>query len=386
MINLELTFSIILALVIFYPLLSQFIQKNNQLKIMVVLASIFTGLFLRLYLAWASKGNYDMESFNIVSDLFLKGENVYAKTFRYNYTPIWFILLGLFKLITKSLALPFPFVVRGFLTFIDLASLCLLYKIARIKKTAYDKAAVLFFLNPISIILTGHHGQFENLTIFFILLGVYLYYKSKKIKLSWLIFTLAGMVKHSVFNQILVFLNHSLRNKKKIFFLFFTSIVIFLTSFAPFLKKAGRSIIYNVFLYRSTGTLDAYGVLNIMARLGVPLSLIKGYWYFFYPLFFVFPLFLSSKKLLKNLLLVFLFFLSFAPGFAMQYTILPIALGSLRGGPGFFVYTLITSFYLMGHGAELGLPRFHSFWHDEVWHGVMFWFFLEFYLKRKTRN
>lgn len=379
-IDFEKILTSILGFILLYPFMSSFVQGRKNLKLLIIIGVILLGSFLRIYLAYYSLGNFDMESFEIVANLVLKGKNVYANTYRYNYSPIWFLALGFFKKLSNLTLMSFSFIIRYFLTIVDLASLYILYKITKLKKISFDKVAVYFFLNPISIILTGHHGQFENLTIFFILLGVWLYYKTHKVKPSWLFLTFAGIIKHLVFNQIIIFLTCSLKDKKRIILFFLTSVFLFLITFLPYWHEGKQGIINNVFFYRSTGRLGDYGVPNILERLKIPEFLIVWYKNLFYPIYFLFPLLLSSKKLIRNLLLGMLFFLIFAPGFALQYTVLPIALGSLRTGTGLIVYTLITSFYLMGHGAELDILRFKTFWHYEVWYAAIFWFFIEYHL------
>ena len=80
-----------------------------------------------------------------------------------------------------------------------------------------------------------------------------------------------------------------------------------------------------------------------------------------------------------------LFFLSFTFGYVVQSAILPIAIGSLRGGIGFLVYTFVISFYVMGHGAELDLLRFKTINLGEVWYVVIFWYFIELFLNSNKK-
>ena len=61
------------------------------------------------------------------------------------------------------------------------------------------KIGLLFFLNPISIIITGHHNQFTNFALLFGFLSVLLYEKNNlnfKIILPLIIMGLSLSVKH----------------------------------------------------------------------------------------------------------------------------------------------------------------------------------------------
>jgi hypothetical protein len=148
----------------------------------------------------------------------------------------------------------------------------------------------------------------------------------------------------------------------------------------PYWSDGRKGIIYNVFLYRSSGRLGDYGIANVLEKMKFSKECISWYKNLFYPLYFAFPLFLPDKNLLKNQLFGVLFFLVFASGFALQYTALPIALGALRGNIGFLSYTLMASFYLMGHGAEVDIECYGIVWHNEVWLAAVFWFLVEIFL------
>ena len=54
---------------------------------------ILAGTIIRLILAGAVFGNFDMDSYEIVVGIVHKGGNVYAETDRYNYSPVWFMVL-----------------------------------------------------------------------------------------------------------------------------------------------------------------------------------------------------------------------------------------------------------------------------------------------------
>ena len=65
------------------------------------------------------------------------------------------------------------------------------------------------------------------------------------------------------------------------------------------------------------------------------------------------------------------------PSIASEGTSLPVALGALRPSPGFFVYSSVTSFYLLGSYYNLHLPAFSWVPIGSVWFAALYWFWLE---------
>lgn len=136
--------------------------KPIDLVLFVLAATI--GLAIRLWLASLGH-NYDMASWTIVSDIVVAGKNVYLSTTRYNYGPIWFIILGGLRRLHDAFGMDrlgpesFHIAVVAFLSLCDIA-------IAWLLLHSYGLgAAVFFLLNPVSLLLTGHHSQMDNLAL-----------------------------------------------------------------------------------------------------------------------------------------------------------------------------------------------------------------------------
>jgi hypothetical protein len=121
----------------------------------------FMAILARLAFGARSPGNYDIESYKVVVRLIETGQSVYANTARYNYGPLWsWLLWCLWKLAGLfTSANAFHFCVSALLTLVDMA-------LAFILARRYTPQAALFFLTcPISILITGVHGQFDNLAV-----------------------------------------------------------------------------------------------------------------------------------------------------------------------------------------------------------------------------
>lgn len=120
------------------------------------------GVVLRLWLSTLGH-NFDLESYWLVSELVEAGRSVYAETARYNYGPLWFLILKPLREITRLVGVDdifhFHVIVATFLTLVDLV-------ITIVLKERYGlKASLFFILNPVSILITGYHSQFDNLAI-----------------------------------------------------------------------------------------------------------------------------------------------------------------------------------------------------------------------------
>lgn len=228
-------------------------KRKSKIYIAVFMLVIFAGTCLRFY-AMSRGHNFDFESYKIVGDIVARGGNVYAETVRYNYGPVWFGILGLFReisLLFTSQDFLFRILITGFLTIVDILISIILYK-------KYSLAtAVIFFINPISIEITGFHNQFDNLAVLIGLVGLLLMPKPGSNRLtkqhiySAVIIGLSLMTKHIFFMLPLwLFIREKSISIKLA--MFFIPLTIFGLSFLPFIFNGGLAgIIQNVFLYKS---------------------------------------------------------------------------------------------------------------------------------------
>jgi len=113
----------------------------------------------------ASQGNnYDVESFALVADTVLDGRVVYAETARHNYGPVWAYVAAAVRLFQEA-----TFGVRALGLFHILTAALLAYVdvlIALLLRRRYGAGAAAWFLaNPVSLLITGYHSQFDNLAV-----------------------------------------------------------------------------------------------------------------------------------------------------------------------------------------------------------------------------
>lgn len=174
---------------------------------------IALALLLRLLLAKLG-GNYDLESFEITGDIILNGDSVYEHTNRYNYGPIWAYCLGFLKYLSS--------IGGGFnKTLFHAYIVCTLFLfelllLKALLKNGFDQLMCLIFLfNPISLILIGHHSQFDIIAIS-IAYWAYLFIKNKQLFWGIFLLGLSYSIKHIfVFLPLILLFDKSINFKNR---------------------------------------------------------------------------------------------------------------------------------------------------------------------------
>jgi hypothetical protein len=342
----------------------------QKYTIFILLLIVLNGTIVRLIMASAYYGNFDMQSFDMIANIVTRGGNIYAITPRYNYSPVWFTILGFLKVQFPDAS--FYFVERSFLCLVDLVTLVFLLLIANHKKMSLSKTAMLFYLNPVSFLLTGYHGQFENLAILMVVIGLFAHLKLNQrpilgTVLLWFFASMGMFVKHSIFYELIICLNTAIKRYWLKVLLFAVSVCFFLVMFIPYWSTGKEGIIQNVFKYSSYS--GYYGIVSLFKLPQLKYLFIIG--------LFVFPLFLRGIDIIRQCLLGLLFFLAFTTGVGVQYFVLPIAIGTLCPSKGFLFYSLLTSAFILGNDNNVFVPGFSLIDWNVAWLGAAYWFFSE---------
>lgn len=295
--------------------------KANKNMIVLGLA-IFVGIGLRMW-AMSIGSTFDFESYCIVGKLVNEGKNVYAGTTRYNYGPIFFLIQGLCytmaKLLTNDIILTYRVLIVLVMTLADLGIMFFL-----INKRSIG-VGILFFLNPVSIIISGFHNQFDNIAILLILCSIFFYNEEQEITKSDLLFVLfvalSLTTKHVLFVlPVWLFSKNGLSLKKRLLYSG-GPLFLFGVSFLPFMGsiEAIKGIIYNVFLYRA----NAYGSLwrYVEKIFGLPLG-------FHFPLFIlcmiIIGLLVRNQKYEYQIMIYLIAQIVFSSAGAQQYLVIPL--------------------------------------------------------------
>ncbi len=130
-------------------------RRPAALWVLVLLA-----LALRLVVASLTTGaDYDIASYAIQAQSVLTHHNIYVFTDRYPYPPVWVWLVALAQWIANATWLPFVWLARlpGILG--DALIVALLHR------AKGNKAALFYAVNPVAILITAGHGQFDGLVM-----------------------------------------------------------------------------------------------------------------------------------------------------------------------------------------------------------------------------
>lgn len=376
---------------ILHKLLRGHIMKFMFSRHPSLLTIIILGLSLRFLLIALPSLNFDMRMFMTYGEIFDEGKrNIYISNYSYNYSPAIFYITGLLYTFTKALSFSFyPAVHRTFITVFDVLTLFTLLAIARKYKISKTRTAVFFFLNPVSILLSGYHAHFDNVAVFFLLLGSWYYFCSnlpyKKI-ITWFALTLGLIAKHILpFQTLLIFL-FMYKGKKSLkgIILFGLTVIVFLSTFIPFYNTNESRFVINEYVFKYEGLPTISGIALVINQLcpGCEIGNIRYYTLYKY-LFLIsgvlFSFFLvRSKDIFRSLLLSILFFIAFTSARSAQYLILPIAVGALFPSKWFLLYTATVTLFLLAFQIEVGVSIYVKvFLLNIVWLSSLFWFFSE---------
>ena len=317
---------------------------------------------------------YDLESWRIVIAILRQGKGLYLETQRYNYSPLWAgVLYGLDGLSGIS-RMSLPLLLSLVFLVVDLATAALVRAIARRRGESELQAffmALLFFANPVSVIVSSRLFAFANLSIAFLLLALVSRSRSAArpaAAAGWL--SLSLLAKHVTWFHPLLFARR--RGEPRLSWpAALSPYVLFALSFVPF-RKQWLGIWQNVFRYR--GLSEPYGTEALRFVSWLPretativfvLAALAGVF------------FLARVELERACLLLFLVLLIFTPGICPYYFVWPVALGALFPSAGYLVYTLVITAFFLNSPDVLGLDWPHLPGWGGCWWATVFWLLWE---------
>ena len=303
---------------------------KNNLYFWIV---IFTGLFSRVLISQQGY-NFDFESYRLVTDLFQNGEDFYI-TGRYNYAPVWIHILNFldslpdFNLDSFD---PLRIKVVLLLSFVDLFIFFLL------RREHSFLIATFFFLNPISIFITGFHNQFDNLAVLVGFIAILMYEKNNKNFGFFICCTLLGLslcIKHVLF-FIPIWLAFKERNFLKKVLIIFIPYMLFLTSFVFYIPEHFDSILKNVFQYSSFNNGPFWNIyVPYVVKFFIPIKIL------FIASLFLFGLFIKNRSLKDIFYFYLLAVVVFSSAASNQYFAIPLIAIVIFWNRFYAAYTLV---------------------------------------------
>lgn len=324
---------------------------------------IALGVVLRL--VFMSLGyNFDFESWQIVGELAASGKNIYANTGRYNYGPAWFILLGMFWRAASYFAnniLAFRIFVVGTLTLAD-------FLIAQvISRKAGNFWGIIFFLNPVSLLMTSCYNQFDNVAVMIGAWGaLYLEESSQQDSISRndlygiILLSLSLITKHILYAfPVWILLNKNITARKKILYAFIPPL-LFLLSFAPYWNIGYEGIVNHVFRYRSFNNFPLFAI-GILQRLGLSMPFNKHYIYLFIVLMVCAGHIFRNENIFDSFLLYTMSLVCFSSALIPNYFVIPcMAVLLLFRKRSAVYFACITVLMICGHNSVNFLIRLYE--------------------------
>ena len=335
----------------------------------LIAAGAAVGLGLRAWLAWDGYGNYDQTSWEIVADVVLRGGNVYTETSRYNYGPLWFLVLALLRRLQLLSGLPFHFFIRGFLTLVDAANAAVIGLLAReVCGFPAWRGALVYLLSPIAILIVGYHGQFDNLAALPLLLATLVYTRAPqapKLTSIWALATLALCIKHLCLFSVWMLLVYAAGGVKRAAVLMAGSLAVFGAQFLPWLPGGAAGIAHNVLRY--SGIPRPYGLTTVLPR-GVA-AVIFAAVLAALPVLARGPLRLGLTRAME---LAAVALMTLIPGTGEAYFVVPAIWGAVHASAGYWIFSVVAYLFLLTGPNNLQALPIAQPW-NAVWLSLVVW-------------
>lgn len=334
------------------------IIRNN--KFVILLLILLVGLLLRLFIAqWGFNFDFEMWKGNLL--LFQNNKSIYEFG-NYTYTPLWINILNILDHFPYpsdasfiSQIIPgssFRVKIIFFLSIIDFLIFLLIYRNYSLK------IGLLFFFNPISIIISGHHNQFNNLPILLAFYAVLLYENSKykKIVLPLILLGISICAKH-----ILIFfpLWWAIKEKKlsnKIFILTIPYLIFFL-SFYPYIFTEFNNVYEKLIHFGKRNDGPFWGMFGPKI-----LHMYGGNFYSIFAILLIIIGFLFEKKSLKiTFYLYLLAVVIFSPGMYTQYLVIAVLPITIFWNFKYFLFTFLTFLLFLVDSDQLNIKFISEF-------------------------
>lgn len=132
---------------------------------------------------------YDIESYKLVAKALTAGEEVYtsAAVGRHPYLPMQMVWLGAAWTLAQQTIFPFVVWVKLLPVLVDVAiTAVIFFVVTRLGKTVKDAVLLSLFyaLNPVAILVSAYHGQFDAIPLLLMLLSWAFYYFGQRLGFS----------------------------------------------------------------------------------------------------------------------------------------------------------------------------------------------------------
>lgn len=293
--------------------------------------------------------NYDVLSYVSVARVVEDGKNIYAETSRYNYAPPWSYVVH--RLAVWATYFPNPFAAFRWeltilLTIVDICIAVLLFE-------RYGMlASLLFFLNPVTVFITGYHRQFDNTAVLVGLLAAGFAERDdtrSRVPLVTLTVGFSLAVKHVLF-AFPLWLAAKERTFRDRLLMLLVPPGLFALTFLPFLADGAAGIVKNVFLYRGYDNAPLWRFLFPPSVLGVVSPTLL-----FLATLTVAGILLRRRRQIESLLIYLVLLVIASPAIANQALTLPAVTMAVFPNVAFGLFVAVALVHLLIHHEGLHL-------------------------------
>ncbi len=329
------------------------IKINNPLIIFIFFTIL--GLALRIWISQFGS-NFDFAMWEANLELFKNDISIYEFG-NYSYGTPWLYTLSLLDSVSLPIIennnfvqnIPGSFYRIKIILFLSLIDFFIFFLLC---KNYSLKVGLLFFLNPISIIITGHHNQFSNYAILFGFLSVLLYEKNRLNFNFFIPLILMGIslsIKH-----ILIFFPlwwaFKEKNLMKKFMILLIPYSIFILSFLPFLLTELDHIMYMLGSFGMRFDGPFWGMFGPKI-VHIYLDLQTLFSFILISLGFLF----INKSLKDSFYLYLMAVVAFSSMMYTQYLVIPLIALAVFWNWKYFFYTLLTFLVFLVDGDQLNI-------------------------------
>ena len=364
-------------------------SSSVRWQIILFLVLALLSILAKVWLAGQGH-NIDVESWRLLAETVLQGKSVYADTSRNNWGPIWcYICAGTryaqAHLLGSDSLEDFH---RLIALVLSLADVAIAFLLARHQSYV---AGALFLVNPVSLLVTGFHSQFENMAVLLGLVGCLLLDNEDethplRFGLAMLILGLSLIVKHVlIFLPFWFFFRPRSSRRRRLFSLL--PLGVFAVSFLPFIhdERALEGIIEHVLMYDSQH-LD--GFFPYLFHAAIPLNAVEllfswvpvfsGFQFVWLMAMMMTGFAVREKGPQEQLFVYLVAMVVFSSAIANQYLVIPLATCAVywRHFSAWW-YVAVTALYLSASPVNIGmLPTMAPFAERVVglgldkWHGI----------------
>lgn len=241
---------------------------RNVKKLVLVLIAAFS---LRVVVAsiFPHGATFDLESYRIVGEALLNGENIYrSHPSRYPYFPGWMLIEGAGVWAANASPLPFWLIIRLPPIVADVSICVIIYQILQHELGDSDvrplSGAAIHAANPVAIAVVAGHGQFDSLPILGLILAIYLF-RQQRFKLSSLALGTGIVLKPIPAFMGLLFLSDRESTPGRVWYFSLAAVPTAILSL-PFILSAPKPFIQSTVGYESGSAVSWFAAVDIIGE------------------------------------------------------------------------------------------------------------------------